>query len=229
MRQGFTLIELLVVIAIIAILAAILFPVFARAREKARQASCASNLKQIALANSMYVGDYDDVLLHYRNLASPTIVLCNWTDMLAPYIKNNALLICPTASPVDGHAYPNYNWSIPYPEYDWSYGYNYSYLGRPSTGGTYGPGIAAATLSQVTHPSETIMFGESTGPSGGNPDSDGRPAIYPPERGSYSERNANQRHTGGMNCAFVDGHVKWLTESEVNGEPDDDYWMSIRN
>jgi prepilin-type N-terminal cleavage/methylation domain-containing protein len=61
MRKGFTLIELLVVIAIIAILAAILFPVFARAREKSRQASCTSNLKQILLADAMYTQDYDEV------------------------------------------------------------------------------------------------------------------------------------------------------------------------
>ncbi len=85
-RHGFTLIELLVVIAIIAILAAILFPVFARAREKARQSSCSSNLKQIALGALMYMQDYDE----------RSGYLWNWWEQWAPYIKNDQIWVCPS-------------------------------------------------------------------------------------------------------------------------------------
>jgi len=91
MRKGFTLIELLVVIAIIAILAAILFPVFARAREKARQASCLSNLKQIGLASVMYAQDYDERFVIYR-YPDPYF----WPDKLQPYIKNTQVMVCPS-------------------------------------------------------------------------------------------------------------------------------------
>ena len=106
-RRGFTLIELLVVIAIIAILAAILFPVFARAREKARQASCASNLKQLALGFMMYAQDYDDKLpgqnlAHYPGgpTAYPNDACCverniAW-EVTQPYIKNRQVLQCPS-------------------------------------------------------------------------------------------------------------------------------------
>jgi len=93
-RHGFTLIELLVVIAIIAILAAILFPVFAKAREKARSSSCLSNMKQIALATDMYCGDYDQTYPMSIYLAGTTV----WTfyDALAPYMKNDQILVCPS-------------------------------------------------------------------------------------------------------------------------------------
>jgi prepilin-type N-terminal cleavage/methylation domain-containing protein len=92
-RRGFTLIELLVVIAIIAILAAILFPVFARAREKARQSSCQSNLKQIGLAFTMYAQDYDEKMPRGSGYIAPTALLSpgnygEWFLELAPYIKN---------------------------------------------------------------------------------------------------------------------------------------------
>ncbi|MCX7598825.1 MAG: DUF1559 domain-containing protein [Armatimonadetes bacterium] len=101
MRKGFTLIELLVVIAIIAILAAILFPVFARAREKARQASCQSNLKQIALAHLMYAADYDQKFC----ISTPGCVAGNrqndgsspgWWVLVLPYVKNSQLFACPS-------------------------------------------------------------------------------------------------------------------------------------
>src|SRR5438874_6354630 len=94
-RRGFTLIELLVVIAIIAILAAILFPVFAQARDKARQATCLSNLKQLGLAQSMYTQDYDETLPKAIHLL-PDGNLFPWPLEVAPYLKNTAVFRCPS-------------------------------------------------------------------------------------------------------------------------------------
>ena len=98
-RSGFTLIELLVVIAIIAILAAILFPVFAQAREKARQTSCVSNMKQILTAAAMYTQDYDETFHRIRNwnfVATSTNKIWGAEDMLTPYIKNEQVWKCPS-------------------------------------------------------------------------------------------------------------------------------------
>ena len=97
-RRGFTLIELLVVIAIIAILAAILFPVFAQARDKARSVSCLSNMKQLGLALTMYLQDYDErVLPRYAACPSTGPTSKNdllWTGLLQPYIKNKGIFVC---------------------------------------------------------------------------------------------------------------------------------------
>src|SRR5438093_1605252 len=107
---GFTLIELLVVIAIIAILAAILFPVFAQARDKARQATCISNIKQLSLGMQMYVQDYDERFLYRETSACGWIYLhcndranyysLNWWEVILPYTKNNGIYYCPSAKPV---------------------------------------------------------------------------------------------------------------------------------
>jgi prepilin-type N-terminal cleavage/methylation domain-containing protein/prepilin-type processing-associated H-X9-DG protein len=142
-RTGFTLIELLVVIAIIAILAAILFPVFAQAREKARQATCLSNLKQLGLAHMMYAQDYDDTLIAAQiNTATGGL---RWPQLLAPYVKARGFVLCPTANyagaiatgltyadvirdPVGPSGFNDYYYGL-YP----SYGFNYAYLSPSAT------------------------------------------------------------------------------------------------
>jgi prepilin-type N-terminal cleavage/methylation domain-containing protein/prepilin-type processing-associated H-X9-DG protein len=133
-RKAFTLIELLVVIAIIAILAAILFPVFAQAREKARQTTCVSNLKQLNLALAMYSQDYDETLMLAQSGS------LRWPQLLAPYVKSRGFVLCPTADysmpvagtltyqnaindPVGPSGFNDYYYGL-YP----SYGYNYAYL-----------------------------------------------------------------------------------------------------
>src|SRR6266480_1485598 len=112
-RTGFTLIELLVVIAIIAILAAILFPVFAQAREKARQATCLSNLKQIGLGMMMYAQDYDEILCNSHYCTDGTsscaeALKVRWRNAIDPYMKNNNVRGCPSALGISGMGAPNF-------------------------------------------------------------------------------------------------------------------------
>ncbi|MBI5835578.1 MAG: DUF1559 domain-containing protein [Armatimonadetes bacterium] len=97
-RRAFTLIELLVVIAIIAILAAILFPVFAKAREKARASSCMSNMKQMGLAVMQYVNDYDENYPLGRVRAGGVANTGNWAQIIQPYIKSTQVFSCPSNS-----------------------------------------------------------------------------------------------------------------------------------
>jgi prepilin-type N-terminal cleavage/methylation domain-containing protein/prepilin-type processing-associated H-X9-DG protein len=195
-RRGFTLIELLVVIAIIAILAAILFPVFAKAREKARQTSCLANLKQIGLANLMYAQDYDERLAISWGGGPPVGGV--WMDILLPYIKNVQIFTCPSdaANRWTGDRYQG------------SYvGYGYNLLI---------PGLA---LAQINAPSVLAMFGDSgylPSSFGANigyymMDWDGYAGPSPPDNGVPPAA----RHNEGANICFADGHAKWLRKEKI--------------
>lgn len=187
-KTGFTLIELLVVIAIIAILAAILFPAFARARENARRTSCLSNVKQIALSALMYTQDYDERLVPAKDSATPIL---GWYQILQPYIKSNQALFCPSDSGSNSGQPAIYN--------NISYGWNWYYLTYLPNGNFTSGGLPLAAISA---PSQTIMLGDSQGDiapyDSTSIDTNSIPLLSP------------GRHLEGMNMAFVDGHAKWF-------------------
>ncbi len=200
-RRGFTLIELLVVIAIIAILAAILFPVFARAREKARQTSCLSNLKQAGLALRMYVQDYDEryVMRFYNHMANGQYedYGFNFRELLQPYMKNEQIWRCPSRKPTFSNCH--------YTGYDWGRGTN-SWLGRLH-GGSYGinDAIVRELEADVDDVTNTIALTEMDC------------LIAAPRMVSYlgPHDHAEEPHNDGFNSAFCDGHAKWLKEHET--------------
>ena len=142
-KRGFTLIELLVVIAIIAILAAILFPVFAKAREKARQSSCQSNLKQMAIALEQYSQDYDEKVTIHRNTQSTY----GWMDAVDPYVKNAQVMVCPSQSRTVTRVGVATNLGT-------HYGWNWRELGSDTW---------SRSLAEVTLPAETITYADSNG------------------------------------------------------------------
>ncbi len=203
-RRGFTLIELLVVIAIIAILAAILFPVFARAREKARQTSCLSNIKQLTIAVSMYAQDYDELLptedYNYGGDGNTAGVDGSWRGVILPYVRNVQLFICPSHRPTD-------------PRFDGSYnddGQNASYAindAHQDAGAPSPPENQA--LAAIGDPSSVIFLIESTG----NED-DITQATN--DRGWVPTDTWATRHNDGCNYGFVDGHAKWLKPSAID-------------
>jgi prepilin-type N-terminal cleavage/methylation domain-containing protein/prepilin-type processing-associated H-X9-DG protein len=201
-KRGFTLIELLVVIAIIAILAAILFPVFARAREKARQTSCLSNLKQIGLGHIMYAQDYDETYLegrypgeclwgHNHTNSDGLSDYDGWMHHIYPYVKNKQIFICPSQQPDhcsdgSGRAY-----------LDHAYGFNFD-------------GLYGTAMARIDKPAETMMFqdcAQSFLTSGSN------------TRARTIARMGEglTRHNEGANVCFADGHCKWLQGQNIKG------------
>jgi len=193
-RKAFTLIELLVVVAIIGILAAILFPVFARARENARRASCMSNVKQLSLASLMYAQDYDERLVPSYDDRTPSFF---WFMGLAPYVKNDQVFFCPSDSKRDA--------SKPITKFNISYGWNHYGLGyyfglvRPYP--SYSQG--GMPLAAMEAPSETVILGDS----GIGTTSDNSWGIHYNSPGYYP---IGVRHLEGANFCFADGHAKWF-------------------
>jgi prepilin-type N-terminal cleavage/methylation domain-containing protein/prepilin-type processing-associated H-X9-DG protein len=225
-RFGFTLIELLVVIAIIAILAAILFPVFAQARDKARSASCLSNQKQIGLSCMMYAQDYDGGYVpRYVDDGLPPSgpwSRRNWYEILPPYVKNAQVFECPSKQSTSAVTITGTRIMLGYAmvcDYDWGWK-GYSYQGSQS----------CLFESDISVPAENIFMTEVPNCTGGGYQPGGKLCraaghrVCPPQfldprhrtgAGSWDwhtevdVNNGHIRHTGGMNYIFFDGHVKW--------------------
>lgn len=182
-RRGFTLIELLVVIAIIAILAAIIFPVFAKAREKARQASCLSNIRQIGLAIMQYAGDHAERLPRAgiyawdSNQDDPS----SWYFGIGSYLGDRDILRCPSRTS-----------EVAYHGCCRGLGYN---------------------LGQFTQPSRTIIVTDGFGVAYGKADATRYCTDwYGTGHCSYTKVNTKvptSIHNGGVNALYVDGHVRW--------------------
>jgi prepilin-type N-terminal cleavage/methylation domain-containing protein/prepilin-type processing-associated H-X9-DG protein len=222
-KNGFTLIELLVVIAIIAILAAILFPVFARARENARRTSCLSNLKQIGLGVMQYTQDYDELyprtvqtnatpinIPGLTNLSFSSVgQVWSWYQMIHPYVKSTQVFLCPSSgagTTVHGGHYGTNQRMMPY----------YTLTTPPISLAT----IVAPVSVYMAMDSGYYMIGTShvTGSTASN-------SWYLPGSGQHNGVSAatagittayrikdyeKGRHFGSVNMLFADGHVKWL-------------------
>jgi prepilin-type N-terminal cleavage/methylation domain-containing protein/prepilin-type processing-associated H-X9-DG protein len=214
--RGFTLIELLVVIAIIAILAAILFPVFAQAREKARQAACSSNTKQIGTALYMYIQDYDETTpggvytswgISIDESGRPSTTCCRYSALwpLGPYVKNEGVFACPSIT----------GWDDPLMRpRKGSYATNNSMLG----GGT------GVSLAAIEYPADSVAFADSR-----QAHIDGGVDFYLHcriGRGTYCGwysgttcmgcgNNRTDWHNEGINQVYLDGHAKWSKMSRI--------------
>ncbi len=196
-RRGFTLIELLVVIAIIAILAAILFPVFARAREKARQASCQSNLKQLALGYLMYAQDYDEWFPGFLT-GNTAIARYGWYDVIQPYLKNRQVYLCPSSQ--------------------YYYGPN-----RYATSGDSGGNYYGFNSSTIVIPAEKFLIVDCAGDSSGGSLGSRTCAVYGPyihgDAWGGCRGHLWPCHNETADVAFCDGHVKAI-------KPNVDYYGS---
>lgn len=207
LRRGFTLIELLVVIAIIAILAAILFPVFAQARAKARQASCLSNMRQLGMGLQMYYQDYDEALFFMahnvdRSRVSPVAPIPaaadnRWWNQILPYTTNvPSLLICPDDSGRKGHPADNK------PR---------SYVANRAAEGLM--------LAQIDTPAEIIVVTEKSS----HPNADD--SWLEPPKNLYPKASLGEpvwaltRHSNGVNVTFFDGHAKWMSKGALTADP----------
>ncbi|HLV81448.1 MAG TPA: DUF1559 domain-containing protein [Chthonomonadaceae bacterium] len=220
-RRGFTLIELLVVIAIIAVLAAMLFPVFSQAREKARQTSCLSNSRQIGLAIQMYADDHDEgfpctCMQGMMMTTDPQ----DWVTAVTPYVKNSGVFHCPSDnSPL---------WTNMMTPRISSYGFNAYFM--PVYPPYYG-----AHMADINHPAECVLVTEMA-------DSDSNDFFLPMYWGNPSKvtdanmqmmewdmmaqqplSTAIHRHQQGANYVFAEGHAKWQrfpqTWQQAQGSP----------
>lgn len=250
MKKAFTLIELLVVIAIIAILAAILFPVFAQAKTAAKKTASISNLKQIGLAGVMYITDNEA----YPFMSSPSnqTPRTRWADYLYPYIKNEDVFLAPNAE----QSIFGVRWAHNQQKLYGGYGYNYQYLGnsRSVAGNANFP--FTAVESQVAFPAQTIFGADTNGVRrDDNSIGGGNYTIDPPVSSLRGSGNASgfyavgtacgsgnpgfgvwacrstpaERHAGRVAVQFADGHattMKLAAMDDFNGDGtlDNGWW-----
>jgi len=226
--SGFTLIELLVVIAIIAILAAILFPVFAQAREQARKTSCLSNFKQVGLATMMYMQDYDGVWPIWWNGSDQGKVEVSgegrcWGGVIDPYTKNSQIRKCPSDPNKTPDGYPDHldarnqmagavqtmtsNRNIQYDD------------NKPSASSGVKPAMSEA---EITNVASTVAIHEAIGADEGRttPIQDSYTGWW----GANPQLYGDTHHQGGGNFVFFDGHAKWLRPNAVEPCPPSDGW-----
>jgi prepilin-type N-terminal cleavage/methylation domain-containing protein/prepilin-type processing-associated H-X9-DG protein len=262
-RKGFTLIELLVVIAIIAILAAILFPVFAQAREKARQTSCLSNMKQLGLSLTMYAQDYDGTMPMTSWEVGKLKAKIHWSYLVQPYVKNLQIFVCPSdthpvvplnriCGPADtigvslcDEQAPKFSYINSYnvmPAHDWL---------PPQEAAIEAPAstiILAERRNNMNDSAQTLIgqwkgttpfiatsTGHGTGSGSGQvcPGDTYRYATMQDVLAGLAPGNANDnpeivrvqydRHVGGANYNFFDGHAKWY-HFEATLDPNNTLW-----
>lgn len=216
-RRAFTLIELLVVIAIISILAAILFPVFAQARSKARQASCMSNLRQLGLGLTQYTQDYDETLpgneVAQGGFNQPlgwmqpwedgnTYTYRNWCREIMPYVKSMGVYVCPQTKPRSTDGAPGGTTEVAAP------GGNTNYLMNGV--------VDTVKLSSIQNSADLIFLHEVRN---WNRVAQVRPVRVagsnPPLARSFSHGYYDRLHNDGANLLFCDGHVKWQRRDQV--------------
>jgi prepilin-type N-terminal cleavage/methylation domain-containing protein len=216
LRRGFTLIELLVVVAILAVLASLLFPVFASARASARQAVCLSNQRQIGLALCMYTADWDDHYMQNGYFAHAVVMNpvteqhFSWADVIWPYTHSTQVFDCPGGLT---------KWKR-FKRFPYTYTLNHVYTGYASLGGIFGGSgtneRGPCSTAEIQLPTRTVFIGDGDFYQAANfPAGDPVQLNTNPPRFQCAQGAFLARHHDGCVVTLLDGHSKWMTIPEL--------------